>query len=119
MDDYEIGVQSLNDTNYEVGYDHLVDVQVEMGEIITPGDTLGYPRPLFEGLGFFEIMINHHESGLSYCPFYVFNPDKIKEYEEKITRLIQDWETFKKDTTIYDESAFAYPGCLIESMVSY
>jgi len=30
-----------------------------------------------------------------------------------------DWETFKNDTTIYNESAFVYPGCLMESMVTY
>lgn len=30
-----------------------------------------------------------------------------------------DWETFKNDTTIHDGSSFVYPGCLMESMVTY
>ncbi|MBN2030016.1 peptidoglycan DD-metalloendopeptidase family protein [bacterium] len=117
--DYEIGIRSLNDPNYEVGYDHLVNIQVEMGQTITPGDTIGYPRPLFSGLGSFEIMVNNAETGLSYCPFCCFNPDKTEEYQNKLLQLIADWETFKGDTTIYDESAFVLPGCLMESMVSY
>lgn len=119
IDDYEIGIQSLNDSNYEVGYDHLVNIQVELGDTIVPGDTLGYARPLFEGLGFFEIMINNYETGYSYCPFCLFNPDKLDNYRSQLSRLIQDWETFKNDNTIYNESVFTYPGCLLDSMVTY
>lgn len=117
--DWEIGIRSINDPDWEVGYDHLVALQVEMGETIEPGDTLGYPAPLFQGLASFEIMVNNSETGLSYCPFCCFNPHKIEEYEEKLNQLISDWETFKNDTTIYDESSFVYPGCLMESMVTY
>lgn len=117
--DWEIGIRSLNDPNYEVGYDHIVNLQVQEGDIITPGDTLGYPGPLFAGLGSFEIMVNNYETGLSYCPFCCFNPEKIDAYEDSISQLIMDWETFKNDTTIYDESAFVFPGCLMESMMSY
>jgi len=117
--DWEIGVQSRNDPDWEVGYDHLVDLQVEMDDIVEPGDTLGYPRPLFEGLAAFELMINSRKTGLSYCPFCCMNPDKLEAYEDSLIQLIQDWETYKNDTTLYDESTFVYPGCLMESMVSY
>jgi len=30
--DWEIGIRSINDPNWEIGYDHLVDLQMEMGE---------------------------------------------------------------------------------------
>ncbi len=118
-EDYEIGIRSLNDPDYDVGYDHLVNIQVDSGQTVVPGDTIGYPRPLFCGLGSFEIMVSSWETKLSYCPFCCFNPDKIEEYQNKLLQLIEDWETFKGDTTLYDESAFVLPGCLMESMLSY
>ncbi|MBN1781595.1 M23 family metallopeptidase [bacterium] len=117
--DYEIGIRSLNDPDFEVGYDHLVNILVEPGDIVAPGDPIGNPRPLFYGLGSFEIMISCSETGLSYCPFCVFNPDKIDSCRSQLIRLMEDWETFRSDTTIYEESAFVFPGCLMESMISY
>jgi len=117
--DWEIIVRSSNDPDFEVIYDHLVGLRVETGDRIAPGDTLGHPRPLFGGLGVFELMVTNRATGLAYCPFCFFDPERIEEAREQLLRLIHDWETFRDDITIHDESAYVYAGCLMESMMSY
>ena len=64
-------------------------------------------------------MINNSETGLSYCPFTFFDPNLADEYQQQVSRFMEDWETFKDDPTVYDEENHVCPGCRYESMVSY
>jgi len=117
--DYEFAVRSNENPEFEVGYDHVLNPQVGPGDLVEPGDVLGNPGTKSATLGRFEIMINNSETGLSYCPFCFFNPDSTQVYQDKVQQLIWDWEAYKNDTAIYDESEHVYPGCRMESMVSY
>ena len=114
--DYEVFTRSVNNPFYEVLYDHLVDLQVTKGEHVSAGDTLGYPRAITPAYGFFEFMINNTKTHYSYCPFCCFNPVTRSTYEQQVIELMQDWETFKMDTSIYDEAAHVSPGCLLDSI---
>jgi hypothetical protein len=118
-DDYDFSIRSLNDPAYDIVYDHLVNLQIRLGDIVLPGDTLGNPSPLVSGLGIVEIMINNLETGRSYCPFCCFKEETQDIYIQKIEQLMSDWETFKDDTSIYDEKNHVIPGCRYESMVTY
>ena len=119
VNDYGFWIRPLNDPSFLVIYDHLVNLQIEVGDTVQPGDPLGNPRPFTSQIGGMELMINNETTRLSYCPFCFFNEEKLEEYQNKILRLMKDWETFKGDTTIYDESSHFRPGCIIESMLSY
>ena len=118
-DDWEFSIQSLNDPSYDIVYDHLVNLRISLGDRVQPGDTLGNPQPRNADVGFVEIMINNMETGLSYCPMSFLDDDKFDEYVQKISQLMDDWEEFMADTTIYDQENHVIPGCRIESMVSY
>ncbi|MBN1154457.1 hypothetical protein JXB12_05990 [candidate division KSB1 bacterium] len=117
--DYEISIRSLNDPSFSVYYDHLVNIRISVGDKIQPGDTLGNARPFTSEIGSLEIMVNNTDTKLSYCPFCFFNEDKLDDYTKKVSRLMRDWEEFKGDSTIYDESEYVFPGCRYESMLSY
>jgi hypothetical protein len=117
--DYEFAVQSNENPNYEVGYDHVTNPLVAPGDEVSPGDILGNPGTWSANLGRFEIMINNYETGLSYCPFCFFNPDSLDAYQDKVLQFMWDWEVFKNNTSIYDEDQHVYPGCRMSSMVSY
>ena len=118
-EDYEFAVQSDRDPAFEVGYDHVLNPTVSPGDRVEAGDILGNPGTWSEQLGRFEIMINNSETGLSYCPFTLFDPNLAQEYQQQVSRFMADWETFKGDPTVYDEESHVCPGCRYESMVSY
>ena len=42
-------------------------------------------------------------------------PSVIGEFDAKLSQLEADWESYKGDTSIYDEAAMFSPGCAIES----
>jgi len=116
VNDYEFSIRSLNDQSFVVIYDHFINLQIETGDTIQPGDPLGNARPYTPQIGGMELMVNNNKTRLSYCPFCFFNEEKIEEYQTKILQLMHDWEEFKGDTSIYDESSHVLPGCRFESL---
>ena len=118
-DDYEFSVQSLNDPSYTVVYDHLVNLKIQNGDLIEPGDPLGNPRPWTTGVGALEIMVNNLDTKQSVCPLGCMNEETLEIYSRQISQLMKDWEEFKDDTTIYDQEDHVVPGCRYESMENY
>jgi hypothetical protein len=117
--DYEFLMESTQDPSFQVGYDHVLNPTVSLGDIVRAGDVLGNPGTWSAQLGRFEIMINNTETGLSYCPFSFFDPAFKGQYQQGVSVFIADWETFKGDPDIYDEENHVCPGCRYESMVTY
>jgi hypothetical protein len=117
--DYEFSATSESDQDFEVGYDHILNLRVVMNQSIHPGDTLGQAGTWNEDLGRFEIMINNNKTRLSYCPFSYFDTSKAEAVTGQVLQLMRDWEKFKNDTTIYDEREQTLPGCRMNSMVTY
>jgi hypothetical protein len=117
--DWELSMRSQENPAFEVGYDHVKNPQVDVGDTVNPGDSLGNPGTWSANLGRFEIMINNTETGLSYCPFCFFDPNSSDVYQNKVLQLMSDWEVFKNDASLYDENNHVYPGCRMSSMVSY
>ncbi len=117
--DYEIGTIYRYNSDWYIGYDHVKNPRVKLNAMIFAGDTLGLPGTWSGTLGRFEIMINNNRSKLSYCPFCCFDPTTVDLYEKLVLQHMLEWESFKNDTSLYDEKHHVYPGCCIESMVTY
>jgi hypothetical protein len=117
--DYEFFVRSIEDPDFGVGYDHVIDPRVGADSRVSPGDTLGHPGTWDATLGRFEIMINRESDRRSYCPFVFFDPLTAPEFEGRVRRFITDWETFKNDTSVYNGITEAQAGCGMESMLTY
>jgi hypothetical protein len=117
--DNEFSATSESDPDFEVGYDHVLNLRVRMNQSIHPGDTLGQPGTWSDDLGRFEIMINNNRTRLSYCPFCYFDTSKAESARGQVLQLMRDWEKFMNDTTIYDEREQSLPGCRMNSMVTY
>ncbi len=117
--DYEFTVTSNSDADFEVGYDHILNLRIGLNQSIHPGDTLGQAGTWSDELGRFEIMINNNRTRLSYCPFCYFDTSKAEAAAGQVLQFMRDWERFKNDTTIYDERNHTFPGCRMNSMVTY
>jgi hypothetical protein len=117
--DWEFTSASTADPDFQVGYDHVTDPWIQDGDTVAAGDTLGRPGTWDAELGRFEIMINNGRTGLSYCPFCFFDSTKVETVRNLVLHHMRDWESFKGDTTIWDERRQPFPGCRMESMVTY
>ncbi len=112
--DYVIMIRSDIDPQVEVRYIHVKDPRVSEGETVSPGTVLGAPGAWSGDLGRFRIMIV--KMAKSCCPLCFLDPDSADVYMAKVSRLMADWEAFKNDATIYDETGQAPPGCRVQEL---
>jgi len=114
--DYEINfvpkTGSIRESAWMINQDHILGVNVHAGDHISAGQVLGTAGECWvAGIGRTEIMIYNRDTGKAFAPFALFDPSSITEYEAKVTTLMSDWETFKGDSSIFDEDKMVYPGC--------
>ncbi len=112
--DYEVHINPLiGDNQMTAGLDHVLNIQVEVGDTVTAGDVIGNPGThSWDGYGRVEIEI--FGDNYMHCPFEFFDPSTTDEYQQKVSQLMSDWETFRYDDTIYDQAAMTdyASGCL-------
>lgn len=107
--DMEITVTADGTSNYFYTYDHVLGVLVDEGESVTAGQQIGEASETkFEA----DISLNFDTA---YCPNDFFDSSLAATLEGKLTQLMSDWESFKEDTSIYDEEAMYQPGCYSET----
>lgn len=108
-DDYSIILLPESGSDWMVNIDHVTNVAITVGETVTAGQALGIPGTWNDTYGRVELMVV--QGATYYCPFDVFDASLKAEYEDKVTQLMNDWEAFKDDETIYDQAAMVSPGC--------
>ena len=114
--DYSIHIRPTYNSPWLINFDHIRNVPgtIVEGASIAAGQYIGTPGSWFFS-GFFELMVTYDKgdgNGLGYCPFTYLSSGLKATYTTKINNLISQWETFKSDTSIYDEGAMVAPGCL-------
>ncbi len=106
--DYEVRIRSAENSNYTYTYDHLLNPTVIVGDVVNGGDKIGETSNTK-----FEADIA--SGNTAYCPTDLFDEAVASTLESKLTTLFSDWETYKVDTTIYDESTQHNIGCATET----
>ncbi|MBT3181564.1 MAG: peptidoglycan DD-metalloendopeptidase family protein [Deltaproteobacteria bacterium] len=114
--DYAVTVIPVDSKGWIISYDHVLDLDVSEGNSISAGDIIGTVGGWYEGIGRTEIQVIVEDTGLSYCPFLVFDESLKSEYEGKIIQLMNDWEEYLGDPNIFDEDLMIYPGCYNETL---
>ncbi len=114
--DYEVYVKPFRESHWLINYDHIINVDVKVGDTIEAGSFLGTPAQSSPGIGMVEIQL--YSNGTSYPLTNYFAPELKAEYENKIWKLMEDWETFKGNSELYDEETMKNycAGCLKEKM---
>lgn len=118
--DYELHLSEENGYTWELSYDHVRNLTVKNGDKVTAGQKLGTVGPWSNGLGRVELQVKKpidKNSIYDYCPLSLFNPALLEEYKQKISTLMNDWEKFKGDNSIYNETKDFLPGCLYEKLI--
>lgn len=108
-DDYEIILASGPHSDIFVVVDHVKSVRVSEGNNVTAGMPIGVVGNFSGGLGRVELMVA--DSDRSYCPFAYFDPELLVQYRAKLAKLMEDWESFKADESIYNQELMVEIGC--------
>ncbi|MFV1917101.1 MAG: M23 family metallopeptidase [Patescibacteria group bacterium] len=115
--DYSVIVAPDKSSNWAYETEHVINVQVKLGDRVRAGQVVAevsdYDTHNYGGLGLVEIGILKGGSPPKHlCPFKYLDPSIKQDIENKILEFYKSWEEFKGDENIYDESAYASPGCL-------
>lgn len=96
--------------------EHVINVIVQVGDRVRAGDIVaevsGYDAHNYAGMGLVEIgILRGGVTATHLCPFDYLD-DSIREATlQNITAMQRAWETYRGDTTLYDESKVVVPGC--------
>jgi len=108
-------------TQWTIGYEHVSNVSVSVGDQIRTGDLLAELSPessqFFQGFGKTTIMVfidsNSADPNLAYCPFLLLDASVKQSIYDELTTHIQQWEAnIGMDT--FDEEAWFSTGCYLE-----
>lgn len=116
-DDYTIwfAVNSKSEWSYET--EHVKNVTVKVGDRVTASQVVAevsdYSTKNTPGFGLVELGLFKQINGepAHWCPFEYLDSTIKEETLKKITSIYIGWEKFMGDTTIYNESTYAMPGC--------
>jgi len=112
--DYEITMNVDDNTQQmTIGFDHILNPQVVVGQFVSTGDVIGNPGThSWDGYGRVELEI--YGDNYMHCPFEYFNADLNNEYQQKVWDLMDDWEDFRGMDNLYDQAAMQNyaAGCL-------
>ena len=100
---------------YRVEIDHVLDVRVEVGDVVVPGQALGIAGNWDNSpLGRVELQVNRGNEYV--CPMDYLAESAKASVEAKMTTLMFDWETIKGDNGLYDQAAMVTPGCTVHAI---
>ena len=106
--DYEVRIAPNNAPSFGVTYDHLKAVTVNKGDAVEAGQQLGESTQVKFEVDVYRIRGDIY---VARCPIDFFEPSLADEMTSTLATLISDWEQFKSDSTIYNESAMYKTAC--------
>lgn len=97
--------------------EHVKNVQVKVGDTVTAGQVVAevsdYDTRNTPGYGLVELGLFHpvNNEPTHWCPFEHLDASVKDQTLKNISSVYAAWESFVGDTTIYNESSYALPGC--------
>lgn len=105
--------------NWVIHYDHITNIQGNIGDTITAGQVLGKVSLNKDGItGYTEIMIKEGDGrgpATAHCITKFFDTSAAQYYGSQLVDLMNDWETYMEDQTIYNQESQTSIGCVVDS----
>ena len=117
VEDYEVHMSQNGVKDYIIAFDHLVNVKVEVEDVVVVGQKLGEVPPYGENdVGMTELeFFKGGNPPIAYCPFDFLEEELKEEYSAMLYDLVEKWEDFKGDDSLFNEEDWVSPGCLVKS----
>ncbi|MCW1929684.1 MAG: M23 family metallopeptidase [Candidatus Kerfeldbacteria bacterium] len=92
--DYEVFLQTHENSEWMVGYDHVTDLRVVKGQRVSVGDVLGKAARENTGYYRYELQINYEggNDSVMYCPTDLLDPSVRAAEQAKLDALVKSWE---------------------------
>jgi hypothetical protein len=116
--DKEVFLQTNENSQWIIGYDHLVNVTVKKGDKVKAGDVLGEPGVQNNGLRRFEFQVNKKQSGgddVHVCPTTLMSSSLKEGLEKSLSTMMQQWNTLA-GFTVYEPALQTPVGCLVDTL---
>ncbi len=109
--DYSVMVAKDQKSPWRYETEHVVNPVVKVGDAVKAGQVLAEASPFNAennaGLGMFEIgILKGGNPPAHVCPYQYLDEKVRNDTLEKIRTLYADWEAFKGNPGLYDESAY-------------
>lgn len=113
--DYSVMID-VGDPELYYEMEHVANVVVKKGDKVSAGqhvaEVSSHNSKSNDGLGILEVGVLKHGNPPSHLCYFDHVDDSIKpELDKKILAFYESWETYKGDTSIYDEANMPTPGC--------
>lgn len=107
---------------WTIGYEHVSNVMVTVGQRVSVGDIVAEISPdnsqFFQGFGKTAIMVfvdtNNRNANLAYCPFLLLDNSVRQTVYDQINTHVQQWEA-NKGEDIFNENEWSSVGCYFET----
>lgn len=106
-EDYGLTIATTTNSEYFINIDHMLNLTVSIGDRVEAGDLVGEVSD-----SVLEIDLSN-DNGNTYCMFDFFDPSTKSVWTQKVIKHMQDWEAYRGDNSIYDESSMVEPGCAL------
>ena len=115
-EDWGVNIQPEKNSQWNIGQEHIINLNVKEGDLVKAGDVLGEATPNKMDYATTQLSVWTGGKGIvKYCPFYFLENDLKSSYEEKINQIAEDWEIFiGKD--VYKQENWVAPGCLLNNI---
>ena len=116
-DNYSIQVMSPGNMDWMYETEHVINPLVRAGDRVSAGQIIAEVSPMSsasnDGLGLVEIGILHGGSPPRHvCPFAYLDPSFKAAIEPKIRAFYDAWESYRGDSTLYDQNSYPVIGCI-------
>ena len=117
--DYIIFMKTDESSPWIVGFEHIYNVVVKVGDNVLVGQELAEVSPSYGKTEFGNVEINvwtADQNITKYCPTEFLESSLKPVYQEKLNRLATDWEEFIGKNA-YKQEDWVAPGCLMGKII--
>ena len=114
--DFSIMVASGEQSPWRYETEHVIHPLVRVGDRVTAGQIIAevsdWSSGGNDGLGMVEIgLLKGGNPPQHFCPFQYLDPSVRAQFQDQIRQFYSAWESYKGDTTLYDEASMPMVGC--------
>jgi hypothetical protein len=104
---YEIQAMPTENSDYYIVYDYVGGANLKPGDVIDSGQVIGHANGVVNNATWApEVQVGLQSSNAGVAPWTYFDPAAVDGTRNELRNLLADWESFKGNSSIYDESSW-------------
>jgi len=116
--DAELHLFPLDNPSFMIVIDHVINVSVAAGDVIRAGQVYAAATGRAPNGNYYpyEIQTAQIDSDVSVSPWTYYDPATLGAAKASILQLTRDWESYKGNGSVYNESGWIDTGVILSSV---